>query len=147
MAQRKGPRLEGRNGEIWQAYLSGWTQTRIAESHNLSQQHVSDIIREVRESIPEEDLADVRTTIVERLDTLIAEAHDVLRSHHYVVSNAGKIVYDENGQPLRDDGPRLAAAKAIVGFDAERRKLLGLDSPTKLEHSGGVKYEITGLDD
>lgn len=147
MAQRDGPRLDGRNGDIWRLYLSGWSQARIAEHHGIGQQRVSQILREVRESIPEQDRQNVRTTVVERLDTMIAEAHEIMRSHHYVVSNSGKIVCDEDGHPLRDDGPRLQAAKAIVQFDAERRKLLGLDSPTKLEHSGGVKYEITGLDD
>lgn len=169
MAQRKGPRLEGRNGEIWSRYVSGWTQERIADEYKISQQRVSTIINKIRAEIPEEERQHVRTAVIERLDIAVAEAFDIMRTPHYVVSNAGKIVHDileyardaeghylldEHGNPkaveiakLVDDAPRLQAAQAIVKIDAERRKLLGLDSPTKLEHSGGVKYEITGLDD
>ncbi|WP_017602199.1 sigma factor-like helix-turn-helix DNA-binding protein [Nocardiopsis lucentensis] len=169
MAQRKGPRLEGRDGEIWQRYIAGWTQERIATEYKIGQQRVSQIIKKVRESIPEEERNQVRTAVIERLDIAVAEAFDIMRTPHYVVSNAGKIVHDiieyardddgnylldDHGNPkateiakLIDDAPRLQAAQAIVKIDAERRKLPGLDSPTKLEHSGGVRYEITGLDD
>ena len=140
-------RLEGRNGKIWQKHLAGWTQERIAEHHTISQQRVSEIIREVRASITEEERDDVRLTVIDRLDMAVAEAHDIMRTRHYVVSNNGQLVCDEEGVPLRDDGPRLQAAQAIVKFDAERRKLLGLDAPAKTEHSGKVAtYHVTGVD-
>ena len=168
MAQRKGPRLEGRNGDIWSRFVSGWTQERIAQKYEISQQRVSTIINTIRAEIPEEERQHVRTAVIERLDIAVSEAFDIMRTPHYVVSNAGKIVHDiveyatdgdgnflldEHGNPkaaklakLIDDTPRLQAAQAIVKIDAERRKLLGLDQPAKVEHSGGVKYEVVGVD-
>ena len=146
MAQSDNERLEGRDGEIWTQYISCWSQERIAAYHGISQSRVSRIIKKVRQSIPEEERETVRNAVIERLDMLVAAAAEIMRSHHYVVSNSGKIVYDEDGVPLRDDGPRLAAAKAIAQFDTERRKLLGLDAPAKQEISGGVKYELIGVD-
>jgi len=153
MAQNKGPRLEGRNGRIWARYLAGWTQQRIADECGISQQYVSEIIREVRDSIPEEQREHLVTTEVERLDRALAEAFDVMETPHYVV-NAGKIVHeiteyaqdddgnvllDDDGNPkaaklakLLDDGPRLQAVDRIVKIGAERRRLLGLDEPQEL---------------
>jgi len=140
-------RLEGRNGLIWQQHLAGWTQERIAEHHDIGQSRVSQIIADVRASIPEEERDAVRLTVVERLDVLIAEASAVMTTHHYVVSATGRVVEGPDGMPLRDNSPRLAAAKLISQLDAERRKLLGLDAPAKTEHSGKVAtYHVTGVD-
>lgn len=146
MPQNDTERLDGRNGHIWQQHIAGWTQERIAEYHGISQSRVSKIIKKVRESIPEEERTAVRTAVIERLDLAIAEAFEVMATHHYVVSNSGKIVEGPDGQPLRDNGPRLAAAKTIAHLDAERRKLLGLDAPAKQEISGKVAtYRIEGV--
>ncbi|WP_165985907.1 hypothetical protein [Streptomyces sp. YIM 98790] len=74
MPQAENERLTARNGAIWQAYLAGRTQESIAAEHGLAQQRVSDIIARVRQSIPEEDLAEVRRVDVERLDAMLAGA-------------------------------------------------------------------------
>jgi len=153
MAKHTGPRLEGRNGAIWDHYLGGWTQERIAEQHGITQSRVSQIIQDVRDSIPDEERQALITTEVERLDRVLVEAFDVLDTPHYVV-NAGKIVHeiteyaqdddgnvllDEDGNPkaaklakLLDDGPRLQAVDRILKISAERRRLLGLDEPQEL---------------
>lgn len=51
-------RLGGRNGEIWRQYASGRTQEWIAERHGIDQSRVSQILIEVRKSLPD----DARTT-------------------------------------------------------------------------------------
>ncbi|GAB3115657.1 hypothetical protein GCM10027160_23320 [Streptomyces calidiresistens] len=159
MAQNKGPRLEGRNGEVWRRYLSGWTQERIAAEHGITQSRVSRIIAEVRESIPEEDRQAVATTVIERLDRVVAEATAILERDHPVV-HQGRIVHDiveyvrdedgnisigEDGNPLAakvarlvDDSPKLQALDRILKADDARRRLLGLDAPRQTELSGTV---------
>lgn len=69
------------------------------------------------------------------LDYLAEEAHKVLRKQHYVVSAAsGKVALDpESGQPLIDDGPKLAAIDRLVKILDRVAKLRGLDAAAKIE--------------
>ncbi|MEV2228390.1 sigma factor-like helix-turn-helix DNA-binding protein [Streptomyces phaeochromogenes] len=67
-----GPeRLEGRNGAIWRAYLEGHTQEAIAEKFDITQQRVSQIINDVRESVPEVARVAAALLDLERLDLLM----------------------------------------------------------------------------
>ncbi|MET9713729.1 hypothetical protein [Nocardiopsis alba] len=110
------------------------------------------------------------TTEVERLDYVLHKCWEVMERTHVVVSSNGRVAHeiteyalDENGDILInehghpvpkkmrkvvDDGPTLQAANAIMAAGRERRRLLGLDAPTnaKVEHEGGVRYEIIGVD-
>jgi hypothetical protein len=71
MPQRDGPRLDGRDGEVWRAYLFGYTQERIAADHGISQSRVSQIITEIRASIPQSNKTDAALLALERLDALL----------------------------------------------------------------------------
>ncbi|MCX4906864.1 sigma factor-like helix-turn-helix DNA-binding protein [Streptomyces sp. NBC_00878] len=66
-----GERLEGRNGQVWRLFLEGHTQEAIAERFGISQQRVSQIIDEVRESIPEVARVAAALLDLERLDLLM----------------------------------------------------------------------------
>lgn len=81
---------------------------------------------------------------LERLDTMHAAAMRVLEGKHLTVSN-GRVVM-LNDQPLPDDGPVLQAIDRLVRISESRRKLLGLDAAKKVDVSGGVKYEVVGVD-
>jgi hypothetical protein len=81
---------------------------------------------------------------LERLDRLHRAAMKVLERHHVTVSN-GKVV-EVDGQPLLDDGPVLSAIDRLVRISESRRKLLGLDQPAKMNVSGGLTYEVVGID-
>lgn len=122
MAQKDGPRLEGRNGEIWRSYLFGKTQEAIAEEYGISQQHVSEIIRKVRESLPEADALELRRADLERLDVMLP--------NNMLMAIAG----DKD------------AVNSVLKIMERRAKLLGLDAPTKQEVQGGLMYKVIGLD-
>lgn len=73
-----------------------------------------------------------------RLGELEARARQVLDRHHITVNNGRVIAID--GEPLQDDGPVLQAIDRLVRIEdarrknnAEQRKLLGLDAPTKVD--------------
>lgn len=163
-------RLKGRNSQIWKHHLAGWTQERIAEKLEVSQPTVSRAIQAIRQSIPEDTRQDLIATEVARLDYALSKAAEVIDRTHMVISQSGRIVHeiteyaldedgnyllDKHGNPVpkklrkvQDDGPTLQAIDRYVGVGRERRKLLGLDAPTnaKVEHEGGVRYEIIGVD-
>jgi hypothetical protein len=86
----------------------------------------------------------------DELDILYAEACAILQRNHVTVSH-GRVVTWRNPEtneeePLPDDGPKLAAITAALRIRESYRKLHGLDQPAKTEVSGGVKYELVGVD-
>lgn len=68
-----GPeRLDGRDGQVWAAYISGATQEAIARQHGISQQRVSQVLAEVRGSIGDAARTDAALLAQERTDALLA---------------------------------------------------------------------------
>ena len=121
MAQAENERLNGRNGEVWQAYISGHTQETIAAEHGVSQQRIAQILKEVRNSISEEDVAEQRRVDLERLDSMTPA--------NLALARAG----DKDG------------VKSVLAIMTRRAALLGLDAPKQVEHSGKVAtYRIEG---
>lgn len=111
MAQADNERLTGRNGAIWQAYLLGHTQESIGAEHGISTQRVSQIIKAVRESIPEEDVAELRRVDLERLDSMTPANLALARSG------------DKDG------------VKSVLAIMTRRAALLGMDAPKQVEAS------------
>jgi hypothetical protein len=81
----------------------------------------------------------LRDLEAERLDQLQLEALRVLRRRHFLVQG-GEVVTRTNpgtGQveELLDDGPVLAAIRALLAVQERRARLLGLDAPAKVDAS------------
>jgi len=78
---------------------------------------------------PAEELIQVESA---RLDELYVAALDVLDRDHITVNN-GHIIKDDDGIPVLDDGPKLAAIRELRAIRESYRKLYGLDAATKTE--------------
>lgn len=87
----------------------------------------------------------LRQTESEQLDALYVMALEIIERNHVVVSH-GQVVCGEDGRPLSDDGPRLQAIQTALRIRDQYQNLHGLKQPAKVEHSGGVKFEIVGVD-
>lgn len=151
-------RLDGRNGRVWRAYVSGRTQDAIAVEHGISQQRVSQILAEVRQSIPADSRADALLLDLERLDRVlvaflpIAETGDakaagvVLRVTERRAKALGldaqeplQVVIerqrDLEGQLVADalaaalDVLQLTEDQRIAALSAAQQRLLGADPP------------------
>jgi hypothetical protein len=117
-------RLNQRDQKIWHDYtLGGKTLVALAEEHGVSYQRISQILTEIRESLPQAD----RQLIVDARLAQIKAIGDALMP--------GLLIGD------KDD---IASWRKIVDREA---KYLGLDAAERVEISGGVRYEITGLPD
>jgi hypothetical protein len=79
-----------------------------------------------------EPAAEVRALELLRLDELWVKAAQVLNRQHVSVSH-GRIVKADDGEPLLDDAPVLAAIDRMLKIQERRARLLGLDAPTKVE--------------
>lgn len=66
------------------------------------------------------------------LDAIVLRLIGIIHKRHPAVSG-GKVVTDDLGNQLEDDGPVLAALAQWRQVSAERRKLLGLDAAAKLD--------------
>jgi hypothetical protein len=80
----------------------------------------------------QEPSSKLRTLERERLNRLTVQAVQVLQARHAVVS-AGKIVRGDDGQPLVDHGPTLAAINTLTRLMERRARLEGLDAPVKVD--------------
>lgn len=70
-------------------------------------------------------------TEAEQLDALFVAAMEILEREHIMVSH-GHVVKDDDGQPILDDGPRLAAVREMRQIRESYRKLFGLDAPSRV---------------
>ena len=68
-----------------------------------------------------------------KLDALARAAWRVLEARHYLVSQGRLIRLEDGAPPLEDDGPVLQAIDRLLKISERRSKLLGLDSPVRME--------------
>lgn len=115
----------------------GWAD--VSSAHDAVQ-------RALAATIPAETAADVRQLELDRLDRMFEAAVKVLEGRHITVSQGRIIVDPESNEPLADDAPILQAIDRMLRIQDRRAKLLGLDAETKVNLSGGVTYEIIGID-
>ncbi|PZT70185.1 hypothetical protein DN402_31700 [Streptomyces sp. SW4] len=128
-----------------------------AENPRLTYQQIADAVgysnkgdcwravQRCREAVIREAGKELVAAEAAQLDDLFVHAMEILERDHLMVSH-GRIVKDDDGRPLLDDGPRLAALREMRAIRESYRKLFGVDQPAKVEHSGGVKFEIVGVD-
>jgi hypothetical protein len=97
----------------------------------------------------EEPAAEVRTLELEALEVMERAVLGVMEREHVTVQH-GKVikVVDDGGKevPLLDDSPVLAAVDRWLKIQERRARLLGLDAEQKVNVSGGVRYEVVGVE-
>lgn len=120
MPQSDGPRLDGRNGAVWRGYLLGQTQEALAAEHGISQQRISQILGEVRASIPDDARTDAALLDLERLDMMLT----------------GLLPAAVKGDPV--------AARAALQVLARRAKQLGLDAAEPLSITIERRLDLEG---
>lgn len=142
-------RLVGRNGEVWRWYsIRGKTQEWIAEHYGIDQSYVSRIIKEVRDSIPPIDKAELVQESLELIKEVKARAMEIvdLAGAPVAVGKDGKILYDPvTDEIVRDYAGRLRALDMALKADDTMAKRLGLDAASKVESTATVKYEVVGV--
>lgn len=85
----------------------------------------------------------LREPVLERLDKIDEEEHRInwligqavamLQEHHYIIEGKDAVVvqHPETGEYLDDYRPKIEALKMIQALSRDRRRLLGLDVPTR----------------
>jgi len=130
----------------------GFSYAAIAERMEISKSQAQrDIIRALRK------LADTnrgkteewRELEVVKLDALERRLQAILRKHHVVLYKGHVVMQNDPAtgkpEPLEDEGPILQAIRELRAVSERRCRLLGLDTPQRVEHTGGdggpIKHE------
>lgn len=142
----RDPETAKRDAEAAQLRSQNLSYRQIAVELGVSVHTAYDAVQRAIEDTQQEPAAATKLLELERLDELAQKAREVMGRRHIVVSN-GKVIYDpESSKPLEDDAPVLQAVDRLLRIQERRSKLLGLDAETKVSLSGGVTYEIVGID-
>lgn len=122
----------------------------VSSVHVAVKRALAEIITEPAEEALAFELDRLDAELV-RLDGLYAKVVEVLEREHVTVSQ-GRVVL-QDGVAVPDDDWVLKAVDRLVKIDESRRRngesrrrLLGLDQPAKTQLSGGLTYEIVGVD-
>lgn len=135
-------RLVGRNGLIWRDYCGGATQEKLAARYGLSQARVSEILAQVRDSIPEETREQEIQRSLEMLRELRDGALEVYRlaPAPVFVGKDGTPARDPSltdkdplGELVRDHTGRIRALEAALKVDQLIANRLGLDAAQKMD--------------
>lgn len=112
--------------------------------------HARDRIKKVLRDTLQEAGDELRAIERDRLDRLAAAAWGVLERQHITVSN-GKVISlpdPDTGEitPLVDDAPTLQAIDRLLRISESRRKLEGLDAPSKVSvDAENLGHEIDAI--
>jgi len=106
----------------------GRTYREIAEELGFASRGAAhDAVARALHAVVKDDAEALRAREAERLDGLYEEALAVLEREHFAHSH-GRLVYDADGRPLLDDGPKLAALREMRQIRESYRRLHGLDA-------------------
>jgi hypothetical protein len=123
----------------------------VATAHLAVKRAIAAVVAEPAEAAIAFELERLDAEL-QRLDDLYRKVMDVLEREHVTVSQ-GRVVTMDDGATVPDDDWILKAVDRLVKIDESRRrngesrrKLLGLDQPAKMNVSGGLTYEVVGID-
>ncbi|MGW0575129.1 helix-turn-helix domain-containing protein [Streptomyces sp. NPDC002920] len=145
----RSPETAVRDARACELRAQGWSIQAIADEFGLHHSSVQAAIRRGMRDVIQGPAEQLLAVHMERLETLYEAAMEVMEADHVVVSH-GKVITmtDEDGveRPLKDHGPKLAAIREARASLDSFWTLTGMKKPAKVEHSGGVKYELVGVD-
>lgn len=139
------PETAARDARAAELRAQGWTYPQIGEALGIDKSNARQACRRALREIVQGPAEKLLAIHMERLETLYEAAMEVLEADHVVVSH-GQIIRDDDGQPLKDNGPKLAAIREARSTLDSFWTLTGMKKPAKVEHSGGVTYEVVGVD-
>ena len=119
----------------------GLSYEQIGTELGYSKQAAHKAVQRAISEIPKEGAAEVLSIELEKLDRVDRYYNSILTRRHLKVGNTGKVVHDDDGEPIYDEGPRMDAAAGILKTQERRAKLLGLNAPT-LHRADVVVHDI-----
>jgi Mor transcription activator family len=131
--------MVGRNGAIWREYCRGATQEALAEKYDLSNQRISQIIAEVRDSIPQL----TRQELIQQEIDFLNDTRNSIMQDVYDSNPAPVTIREGDGwrylkDPVTDEyvvdhTARLTAARVGLDYSKFMADVLGLKAATRID--------------
>jgi Pyruvate/2-oxoacid:ferredoxin oxidoreductase gamma subunit len=109
-------------------YASGLTVQQVQAQVAVD---ISRALKEYRKRT-DQGIEEKITAATLRYNDIRRQLYRVLAGEHYVL-HSGEIVRDENGNPLRDNAPVLAALAQLRALEAEQARLEGTNAREKID--------------
>jgi len=137
----------------------GWTYQQIGDELGTDKGTAFEAVKRAMAEVIAEPAAEAVAFSIRRLDEQRVRLNDlrdkvmeILERKHVTVVQ-GQVVYDGDGEAVPDDEFTLKTVDRLLKIDAQlqsndesMRTLLGTNSPTKTQVSGGLTYEVVGVD-
>ena len=111
----------------------GYTYQMIADRFNVAVGTAHKMVTRAVAEIPTEGAEEVRKIELEKIDNAERYLQSVIQNPQPRVSASGKIIKDDKGEVVIDEGVRMEAVDKILKAQAARARLLGLNAPTKIQ--------------
>ena len=122
----------------------GKTFDEIADELDVSVGLVHRDYEKMLAQVPAPEVAALRAKQGAELTMMKAVVLDVVQRRHLAINQAG-VVRDDDGKPLKDDGPLLAAVDRLIRIGEREAKLYGTDARPEIQITGTLAYEIAGF--
>jgi len=111
----------------------GYTYAMIGERMGVDRSTACRMVQRSVMELPTEGAEEVRRVELEKIDRAERYYNGILSSPPPKIGNNGKVVHDDQGRVVIDEGIRMDAATGILKAQAARAKLLGLNAPTRIQ--------------
>ena len=122
----------------------GKTFEEIADELGVSIGLVHRDLERTLAHVADPNVAALRAKQGAELTMMKAVVLDVVQRRHLAINQAG-VVRDDEGKPLMDDGPLLAAVDRLIRIGEREAKLYGTDARPEIQITGTLAYEIAGF--
>lgn len=123
-----------RDAEACRMLERGHTYQEISDTLGFGNRgHAYRAIQQALAALPRESAMELRRVRTNQLNHLLFNAMQIMGRTYPVVSQSGQIVKDENGEPLLDEGPRLAAIDKARRIIMDLAKIEGTIAPVRTE--------------
>jgi hypothetical protein len=129
--------------DVWELKQQGLSFQAIADHLGMSKAAAYRAHERAVSNLPPQGVDAYRAAMYARIATAREAVMDVLNARHITVSN-GQIIR-EDGRPIEDDAPVLAAVDRLLKLDDQEAKLRGAYPKTEVNVTGNVRYEVVGL--
>lgn len=142
-APRNALSVAEKQARVVELIRQDYTFQQVANELGISRGYAHKLFRTGIDRIPAENVQAYREQQLADIQLAREVVKEIIASYtqNLLVGRDGDVV--ENGE---DHGPVLAAVDRLVKLDDHEAKLLGAYAKTQIEHSGGVTYEVVGVD-
>jgi hypothetical protein len=139
-----------RQAAACELYSRGYSYRKIAAELGIDVKTAYTDVQAAMRAVIEEPAKEARDKLRARLEYLYERAAEVADREHVTVSH-GKVITTRDAEtgedtPLLDDAPVLQAIDRMNRIIERLAQLDGLNAPQQVNLSGGVRYEVVGVD-